>query len=63
MDHVLQGLLYIQNGLLLDIAVVPKVLDEQLRNNVEIFLVLMENRLHQLEYLANICQLKFVIMD
>jgi hypothetical protein len=30
---------------------------------VEIFLVLMENGLYQIEDLTNVCQFKFILMD
>jgi hypothetical protein len=54
---------HFQNGAVLLVGVVPEILDEELRNNVKVFFIIVKNVLDKSEYLADIPHFELVLID
>jgi hypothetical protein len=54
---------HFQNGTVLLVSVDPEVLNEELRDNVEVLFIIVKDVLNESEYLADVPHLELVLID
>jgi hypothetical protein len=54
---------HFQNGTVLSVSIDPKILDEELRDDVEVLFIIVKNVLDESEYLTHAPHFELVLID